>query len=142
MDGLIPLSILQFLLDVGRQRHLAQPIQHLQENALVGKAHQPIAVRQLLRDLCCQLAIAEGDLGAGAQLLPRPHQTLPHVAAAVDEQQYLAHAAPRHAMTQQPRRQDAGIVQNQAVAGPQVLRQVKEVPVLCGTGLLIQHQQP
>ena len=45
-------------------------------------------------------------------------------------------------MAQQPRRQDAGIVQDQAVAGPQVLRQVEEVPVLCGTGLLIQHQQP
>ena len=45
---LIPLLILKLLLDVGRQGHFAQTLQHLQEDSLVIKAHQTVAVRQHL----------------------------------------------------------------------------------------------
>ena len=142
VDGLIALPILQFLLDVGRQRHLAQPIQHLQKNTLVEKPHPPVAVRQLLRDLRRQLAVAEGHPCALAQLLARTDKAFPHVVAPVDEQQDLTGAAARYAVSQQAGGQHSGIVEDQAVAGMQILRQVEEMPVLRGAGGLIQHQQP
>ena len=142
VDGLVALTILQLLLDVGRQRHLAQTIQHLQKDALVKEAHQTVAVWQLLRDFRFQLPIAEGDLRAGTQLLAGTNKALPHVISPVDEQQYLAGAAARYAVAQQTSRQHTGVVEDQAVAGAQIRRQVEEMPVLRGTGVLIQHQQP
>ena len=43
---LIPLLILKFLLDVGRQGHFTQMLQNLQKDSLVIKAHQTVAVAQ------------------------------------------------------------------------------------------------
>ena len=50
--------------------------------------------------------------------------------------------AARYAVAQQTSRQHTGVVEDQAVAGAQIRRQVEEMPVLRGTGVLIQHQQP
>ena len=56
-------------------------------------------------------------------MLARTHDALPSLVAAVDEQQHLARAAARKPPPKQARRQHAGIVQDQAVAGLQKLRQ-------------------
>ena len=138
---LIAFLILQLLLDVRRQGHLAQPLQHLQKDALIFEPHQPVAVRQLLHDLCRQLSVAEGHPCALPQLLSRTDKALPHVVAPIDEQQNFAGAAAGLPMPQQTRRQHPGIVQDQAVAGVQILRQVVEMPVLHRAGALVQHQK-
>ena len=125
VDGVaysVAFLILQLLLDVRRQGHLAQPLQHLQKDALIFEPHQPVAVRQLLHDLCRQLSVAEGHPCALPQLLSRTHKALPHVVAPVDKQQNFAGAAAGLPMPQQTRRQHPGIVQDQAVAGVQILR--------------------
>ena len=111
------------------------------KDALIFEPHQPVAVRQLLHDLCRQLSVAEGHPCALPQLLSRTHKALPHVVAPVDKQQNFAGAAAGLPMPQQTRRQHPGIVQDQAVAGVQILRQVVEMPVLHRAGALVQHQQ-
>ena len=45
IDRLVALLILQFLLDVGRQRHLAKVFEHLEENTLKVEFHHAVAVR-------------------------------------------------------------------------------------------------
>ena len=45
------------------------------------------------------------------------------------------------AVAQQARGQHAGVVQNQTVAGPEIRRQIKEVPVLPRAGAPVEHQQ-
>ena len=54
-------------------------LQNLQENSLVIKAHQTVAVRQDLCDLCRQLAVAEGELGSLPHMPSRAHQTFPRL---------------------------------------------------------------
>ena len=86
---LVPLPVLELRLDIGRQGHPAQALQHLQEDALVGEADQAVAPLRLAHDLRRQLS-AEGDPSAGAQLLSGTDQALPGVLPPVDEQQDLA----------------------------------------------------
>ena len=135
VHGLIALTVLQLLLDIGWQRHFAQAIQRLQKDALVFEAHQAVAAGQFLRDLGSQLTVTEGELCALA------HQALPGLVAPVDQQQHLAGAAARHTLAQQTGRQHTGIVEDQTVARMEILRQIEKVPVLPRAGGLIQHQQ-
>ena len=139
---LIPLLILKLLLDVGRQGHFSQMLQNLQENSLVIKAHQTVAVRQDLGDLRGQFAIAEGELGPLPHVPSGAHQALPGLLSPVDQQQHLAGTAPRQPLAQQAGGQDPGIVQNQAVAGIQKVRQFIEMVMLPGTGVPVQGHKP
>ena len=91
--GLVALLVLKLLLDVGRQGHFAQLLQHLQENPLIVEPHQAVAAGQLLHHLRRQLSVAEGQLGPGTHTLAGTHQALPGLLTPVNEQQYLAGAA-------------------------------------------------
>ena len=139
---LIPLLILKLLLDVGRQGHFTQMLQNLQENSLVIKAHQTVAVRQDLCDLCRQLAVAEGEFGSLPHMPSRAHQTFPRLFSPVDEQQHLTGAASRQTLPQQTGGQHPGIVQDQAVTGVQEVRQLVEMVMLPGTGVPVQSHEP
>ena len=141
VDGLVALPVLQLLLDVGGQGHFSQSVQHLQKNALVLEMHQPVAAGQLFGDLGGELPISEGDTGAGAQFLTGPHQTFPRVLTPVNEQQDLTGSAAGEPMTQQSGRENTGVIEDQTVAGPQIVRQIVEVAMFPCTGILIQHQQ-
>ena len=138
---LVALAILQFLLDIRRQGHFAQPIQHLKEDALIVEPHQPVAAGQFLRNLGSQLAVAKGELRAFAHFLAGPHQTFPRLVAPVDQQQHLARAAARQTLAQQPCRKHAGIIEDQAVPRPQKIRQLIKMMVLDFPGNLIKQQQ-
>ena len=139
---LIAFLILQLLLDVRRQGHLAQSFQYLQEYPFIRELYQPVAVGQLVHHLRRQLSVAEGHPRALPKLLPRTDKALPHIVAPVDKQQNFAGPAAGHPMAQQPCRQHPGVIQNQAVARTQILRQVIEMPVLYCPCFLVQHQQP
>ena len=139
---LIAFLILQLFLDIRRQGHLAQPLQHLQKDALIFEPHQPVAVGQLVHHLRRQLSVTEGHPRALPQLLPRTDKALPHIVAPVDKQQNFAGSAAGQSVPQQTRRQYPGVVQDQAVARTQILRQVIEMPVLYCPCFLVQHQQP
>ena len=120
---MIPLPVLQLLLDVGRQGHLPQTFQHLQEDPLVFKAHQTVSALQLCCHLGSELTVAKCEPGARLHLPSRPHQTLPGLLSPVDEQQHLTGAAAGQPLAQQAGRQHPGVVQNQAVAWVQKIRQ-------------------
>ena len=139
---LIALLILQLLLDVRRQGHLAQSFQHLQEDPFIRELYQPVAIGQLVHHLRRQFTAAENDLCALPQLLPRTDKALPHIVAPVDKQQNFAGPTAGHPMAQQPCRQHPGVVQDQAVARTQILRQIVKMPVLYCPRFLVQHQQP
>ena len=145
VDGLVPPLVLELLFDVGGQGHPPQPLQNLQEDALVGEADQAVAALHLPNDLAHQLPVPEGDPGAGPQLLPRADQTLPHVVPPVNEQQHLRRPAGRpvavEAAAQEPGGQHPAVVHDEAVPGPQQVGQLVEVPVGPGPRHLVQRQQ-
>lgn len=115
---------------------------NLQENTFVIEAHQTVAVRQDLGNLRGQFAIAEGELGPLPHVPSGAHQALPGLLSPVDQQQHLAGTAPRQPLAQQAGGQDPGIVQNQAVAGIQKVRQFIEMVMLPGTGVPVQGHKP
>ena len=139
---LVALLVLKLLLDIGGQGHFPQPLQHLQENPLIIEAHQAVAAGQLLHHLRRQFPVAEGQLRPGAHPLARPHQALPGLVPPVDQQQHLARAAAGQPVAQQTGRKHPGIIEDQAVAGPEILRKIVKIPVLPRAGVLVQHQQP
>ena len=96
-----------------RQGHFTQMLQNLQKDSLVIKAHQTVAVRQDLCDLCRQLAVAEGEFGSLPHMPSRAHQTFPRLFSPVDEQQHLTGAASRQTLPQQTGGQHPRIVQDQ-----------------------------
>ena len=117
-------------------------LQNLQENSLVIKAHQTVAVRHDLGNLRSQFAIAEGELGSLPHVPPGAHQAFPGFLPPVDEQQHLTGAAPRQPLAQQAGGQHPGVVQDQAVAGVQKFRQFIEMVVFPGAGVPVQGHEP
>ena len=118
IDRLIALLIGKLLLDVGRQRHLAEALERFKEDALVIEPYHAVSVRQHIHDLRRQLTAAKLHFRALAQMLARTHDAFPGLLSAVDEQQHLARAAARQTLAEKSRRQHAGVVQDQAIAGP------------------------
>ena len=137
---LVSLAVLQLLFYIGRQRHFAQSVQHLQKNTVKVEPHQTVAVRQFLRNLAGQLAVTERHSCALAHFFAGTHQTLPRFITAVNQQQHLTGAASRQSLTQQPRRKHPGIIEDQTVSGMQIPGQIKKVTMLPRTGGLIQYQ--
>ena len=126
---LIPLTILQFRLNVGRQRHLAQPIQYLKENALIIKADKAIAIGQLIHDLARQRTITKGYLRPLFEALTGAHKTFPHLLATIDQQQHLAGTATGQTLTQQTGRQHAGVVENETIPFTEIVCQIIKMPM-------------
>ena len=142
VDGLVPLRVLELRLDIGGQRHPAQALQQLQENAVVVEADQAVASLADLQDLGGEKPVSEGEPGPLSKLLSRPDQALPDLIAPVYQQQDLYRAAAGLPVAQQPGGQHPGIVEHQTVAGPQQGGQVIKVQVPGGPGLLVQHHEP
>ena len=142
VDRLIPLIVLKLRLDVGRQRHLAQPFQNFKENALVVEANQALAVVQFLFDGGGELGtVAEDHLGARFQLTARAHQALPALVPLVYQQQHLAHTAGR-TVADEPGGNNPGVVEHQTVPRAEELGQLIEMVVLHCPGMLVQGEKP
>ena len=78
--------------------------------------HQAVAAGQFLGHFGGQFPVAEIQMRAGLHFFAWPHQAFPGLVALVVQQQDLAGAAARLPVAQETRRQDAGIVHDQAVA--------------------------
>ena len=129
IDGLIPLAVLQLLLDIGRQRHFAQPLQHLQEDALIIKADDAVAALRHALHGSLQFPVAEKDLRAGLGLSSGAAETFPAALPQIPQQHQL-HAAAGGPGADQPGRQHPGIVKDHAVPFPQIVQQLIKMPVL------------
>ena len=98
IDRLVALLILQLCLDVRRQRHFAQPLEHLQKDAVIVKLYDLVAVGDRIDDRGGELPVAKRERGAGLGLAARPGQALPLAVAKVAQQQHLDRAHGRHAV--------------------------------------------
>ena len=138
---LVALTILQFFVDVGRQRHLAQLVQRSLHRALAGEVHDAPAVLLHLRDGRHKTSAAEEHLRARAQLLARAHDGLPLLRRKLLQKQDLAGPA-AGTLADQSRGDHAGLVDHQRVAGVQIVDDVVKMPVLDAVVPPVQHHQP
>ena len=141
INRLIALLILQLRLDIRRQRHFAQPLKHLQEDAVIVKLHDLVAVGDCVDDRGGQLPVAKRERSAGLGLAARAGQALPLAVAEVAQQQHFDCTAGA-AVAEQARREHTRIVEHKAVIRAQKLRQLVKMVVGDGAGRFIQRQQP
>ena len=102
----------------------------LQKNALIGEPNQAVPVRLDALYHCSQLAVSKGDGGAFLQPAAGIHDAVPQIALYVFQQQHFhSGAAAAGLLSVQPCGQDAGIIDDQAVAGYQVVDDIVKMLV-------------
>ena len=141
VHGLIPLAILELLVNIRRQRHFAQRVQRRLKRALAFKFHDSAAHVGRFQHAPAQTAVAEYDLRARLQLFAGLDQRLPPLRRKLFQQKHLARAAGR-TLAVEPRGNDARVVHHQHVAGIQIIDHVVKMPVLNFVGVAVNHHQP
>ena len=79
VNGLIAGLVLKLVSDIRRKRHLAQPVENLLEDPLVGKLYQPVSFLYNIHHRTRQQPVAKGNHRADLRLFSRLHQRLPDV---------------------------------------------------------------
>ena len=138
---LVALLVRELFLDIGRQRHLPDLIELCEKIAGTVKAEHPVAVRLDLHDLAGHRAARKGENSAGLCALAGACERFPHIVPAVFKQQELHVRARILLDAVNARRQHAGIVEHETVAGVQVIDNIAKMPVLQSTGLFVEHHQ-
>ena len=141
VDGLVAGLVHQFLMDVGREGHLAQPVQNLLEHALIVEAHLAPTVLGIVDDFRPQQSFAKHAHRAGAKPAARPDQRLPHVALQALEKQQLHRHAGVLLLAQQARGNHLRFIDDQRVARMQKLRQIVKMQVPDAAVRTVVHQQ-
>ena len=141
IDRLIPFPILQTLVNVGRQRHLSQPVQNFLKNTLIMKTHQPRTLRGPIHDLRPKKAVAEAAPCSRSQPAARTHQRFPQVFFQPLQQQDFHRHMGFFLLPQQPCGNDARVIDDHHIARIQKAGQVVKMQMLNGTIRPVIHQQ-
>ena len=131
VDGLVALLVLEFLVDVGRQRRLAEAVENLLEDAVIVELDDAAAEVCVFGDGARELR-AEADDVAGLGFLAGLDERLPVVSVEAAQEEDFDFAARLVAVADEAGRHDARVVEDQGVAGLEVFLEVVEVAVLDG----------
>ena len=142
IDGLVTLVVLELCSDVGRQRHIADLLEHrVDAFPLVGKADQAVAALHRLQHLAGHQPVAKGELDPRLCLFAGFDQRFPDVLLLLFQQQHLDVPAGVGLDAVQARRDNAGVVDHQQVAWIQIVDDVIKVMVAARAALAVHHQQ-
>ena len=139
INSLITLLILQRCRDIRRQRSFTQTIKNFFENTVILKAYYASAEIGVLDNLAAQF-IAEVNLGTNLQLFAGAYQNLPVGCISAGQQKYL-NMGTGILRAVQTRRNNAGIVKHQHIAGLKIIYQIIKMLMLNFTGLFVNNQQ-
>ena len=142
IDGLVALVVLKLRGDVGRQRHVADLLEHrVDAFPLVGKADQAVAALHRLQHLAGHQSVAKGELDPRLCLFTGFDQRFPDVLLLLFQQQHLDVPAGVGLDAVQARRDNAGVIDHQQVAWIQIVDDVIKVMVAARAALAVHHQQ-
>ena len=141
VHGLVALPVLQLRLDIRRQRHTSQALQHFEEYAVVLELDNAVSTLRDLKNFGFELAAAEDEARAGLGLASGAGHALPAPAAEVAQKQDF-HRPAGLPSAHETRREHARIIHHQAVAGAEQLRQLGKHAMLRRAADLIQAKQP
>ena len=116
-------------------------VQHRINIPLAVELHQPVAVLLYLNDRAVEFALAEVKAGAHLGALARLAQTLPHIIFFLRQQQKFHHRTGLFLNAVDTGGNDPGIVEDQAVTGAQIFRQILKDPMLQFAAVLVQDHQ-
>ena len=139
INSLIALLILQRCSDIRRQRSFTQTVKNFFEDTVILEANYASAEVGVLDNLTAQF-IAEVNLGTNLQLFAGAYQNLPVGCISAGQQEYLNMSA-GILRAVQTRRNNAGIVKHQHIAGLKIIYQIIKMLMLNFTGLFVNNQQ-
>ena len=131
VDGLVALLVLEFLVDVGRQRRLAEAVEDLLEDTVIVELDDAAAKVGVLGDGARELR-AEADDVARLGFLAGLDERLPVIGVEAAQEEDFDFAARLVAVADEAGRHDARVVEDQGVAGLEVFLEVVEVAMLDG----------
>lgn len=141
VDGLVAVLVFQLFMDIGWQGHVAQAFQNLQENAIVGKLHNPSPVVQLCHDGCRQATVPKAHNRASLEAFGGLGQDLPLVAGGVFEEEELDLTAGIRLVAIEAGGQDPGVVHDQGVARVELVNDVVKAGVGHGLAVPVDDQE-
>ena len=141
IDGLVARLIFQFFVDIRRQGHLAEAVEHILEHALIEEAHGAPAVFADGQDFGDELAVAEHEARAGLGLFAGLENDFPIGEVETAEEQKFDCAARAFLHAVQARGDDARLVDDEHVAGVEVIDHVAEDFMLDRAGIAMVDEQ-
>ena len=142
VDRLIPLLVFEFFMDVRRKRHLADLFEDGVEVAVIGEPHDSAAVVCDVGHGTFEPSIAKGKDGARFCPFARLAEAFPEVQFLLFQQQELDDRSGLLLDPVDAGRQDPGVVQDEAVAGTQVIEDIREMTVLDLPRFRVEMQHP
>ncbi|MCY1430792.1 hypothetical protein D9M71_467470 [compost metagenome] len=138
VDRLVALAVVRFVrtIDVGRQRHVADPLQQRQHFLGEAQLEQRVVALQHLRLAAALDEDGRARLGRFARTHVGQHAVA--VQHAFDEDFQLAAGS---LLAEQARRDHPGIVEHHQVARAQQFQHIGELPVRQFAARAVQHQQ-
>lgn len=131
IDSLVSVVVFELFCYIMRQRHLAYLIKQLKEYAVICELSKAVAVRQNVNNLGKE-HIMEGEPMTLACLFAGTCDNLPDVVALVVKKKELDHRACVYPCAVKARGKNLGVVENKAVAGLDILRDIMKNIVLDG----------
>ena len=146
IDRLVAVVIAQLLGNVRRQRHQTDPVQDVIDilvcAVVVGEADQAVSLLHDIGNLSREHPVSEDKLHANARALSGLDQRLPEIQFPLaQEQQFDPRLGSALHVAVKPCGNDLGIVDNQHVPRPQIVGQIRKMPMLDAVLLAIQHHQ-
>ena len=142
IDGIVHLRILELVRDVRRERHLAETVENLLENSIIMEFYNPVAVVDDIHNFRRERAVSKGHFCARAKLLAGTHQCLPLIAGTALQEQYFHVRSCICFRPQESCRDDLRVVENEGLAGLQIIDDVAEDPVFQLSCLPVDTHKP
>ena len=140
IDGLISVVIFELLGYIMRQRHLAYLIEQFKEHSVICEFCKAVAVRQDVNNLG-EEHIMEGEPMTLASLFAWTRDNLPDVVALVVEKKELDHRTRVYPCAVKARGKHLCVVENKAVSGLNILRDITKNIVLDGASFFVEHHE-
>ena len=141
VNGLVSLAVFELFMDIRRKRRLAQSVKDFLKNPPIMELHKPPAKIGVTCHFAGKL-VSKTDRGAAQGFFPRLHQSFPNIALDTAEQKHFNTGACRLFLPNQPRRNDARVIENQRVARNKELAQFKKAAMLDRPLYGVNHHEP
>ena len=140
--GLVTVRVGELFVDIGRQGHFAQPVQHFFKDTVAMETDDPSAdLFHVIQHLTAEQPVPEGTDGSGAEPAAGTDKRLPVRGAAAAEQQYLHRHAGILLDAKQAGGDHLGLVDDQGIAGVEVVDDIVEVLMFDLPAVPVVNQQ-
>src|SRR5574344_371475 len=141
IDRLVALRVIEFLVNIRRKRYSAGFVQNFLPDAVIVESDYAVAVVKDLLAFGLKYIFYENHFAAFSYFLAGARERLPMVVVDSLQEQKLYRTSGVSAAAEKSGRNYSCVVNNEHVAFVKIFRKVREMPVFCLSGVLVEHQK-